>query len=185
MGSFREFSLRRFDGWPACCARMIDIAADFGELTEQAVRELLVAARAAQWSDAQACTLALIIANSAPTERAAATLDEAVPGLRRLSPQQLAHESLRGHTAAVARLVRSFVRGAGRPQRSETYGATTAERAGGRAEGALPRRRGVCRRAKKINILSFALASETRDSHHPYTGEMGVRLAPACPVCTG
>ena len=39
--------------------------------------------------------------------------------------------------------------------------------------------------SKKINIRSFALASETRDSHHPYTGEMGVRLALACPVCTG
>ena len=38
---------------------------------------------------------------------------------------------------------------------------------------------------KKLNILSFALASETRDSHHPYTGEMGVRLAPTCPDCTG
>ena len=38
---------------------------------------------------------------------------------------------------------------------------------------------------QKINILSFALASETRDSHHPYTGEMGVRLALANPVCTG
>ena len=38
---------------------------------------------------------------------------------------------------------------------------------------------------KKLNILSFALASETRDRTHPYTGEMGLRLAPACPVCTG
>ena len=37
----------------------------------------------------------------------------------------------------------------------------------------------------QLNILSFALASETRDSHHPYTGEMGVRLALACPDCTG
>ena len=36
-----------------------------------------------------------------------------------------------------------------------------------------------------LNILSFALASETRDSHHPYTGEMGVRLAPTCPDYTG
>ena len=38
---------------------------------------------------------------------------------------------------------------------------------------------------KKLNILSFALASETRDRTHPYTGEMGLRLALACPVCTG
>ena len=36
-----------------------------------------------------------------------------------------------------------------------------------------------------LSILSFALASETRDSHHPYTGEMGVRLAPTCPDYTG
>ena len=38
---------------------------------------------------------------------------------------------------------------------------------------------------KKINILSFLPPSETRDRTHPYTGEMGVRLAPACPDCTG
>ena len=107
-------SLRRFDGWPACCAQMLNIAADFGELTEQAVRELLVAARAARWSDAHACTLALIIASGTLTERAAATLDEAAPGLRRLSTQQLAHESLRGRTADVAQIVRSCVKQADR-----------------------------------------------------------------------
>ena len=38
---------------------------------------------------------------------------------------------------------------------------------------------------QKLNILSFALASETRDRTHPYTGEMGLRLAPTCPDCTG
>ena len=31
------------------------------------------------------------------------------------------------------------------------------------------------------NVLSFKPPSETRDSHHPYTGEMGVPPAPTCP----
>ena len=34
---------------------------------------------------------------------------------------------------------------------------------------------------QKSNILSFLPPSETGDSHHPYTGEMGVPPAPACP----
>ena len=74
-----------FGEWPACCARMLGSAADFGEpdsgrLTEQAMRELLVAARAALWEDRQACTLALILSNAPMTAKAAAALDEAVPG---------------------------------------------------------------------------------------------------------
>ena len=38
---------------------------------------------------------------------------------------------------------------------------------------------------KKLDVLTFWPLSETRDRTHPYTGEMGLRLALACPVCTG
>ena len=78
---------RRVGEWPDCCARMLDTAADFaepdsGRLTEQAVRELLVAARAARWKDRQACTLAIILSNAPMTAKAAAALEEAVPVLQ-------------------------------------------------------------------------------------------------------
>jgi len=65
---------------------MLDIATGFdergdGRLTEQSVRELLTAARSARWADRQAHTLALLIFLGRMTPRAAATLEEAVPGL--------------------------------------------------------------------------------------------------------
>ena len=38
---------------------------------------------------------------------------------------------------------------------------------------------------EKLDVLTFWPLSETRDRTHPYTGEMGLRLALACPDCTG
>ena len=38
---------------------------------------------------------------------------------------------------------------------------------------------------EKKYVLTFKPPSETRDRTHPYTGEMGLRLAPTCPDCTG
>ena len=105
---------RRVGVWPACCARMLDTAADFGEpdggrLTEQAVRELLVAARAALWEDRQACTLALILSTAPMTAKAAAVLDEAVPGLARHLTRQGIGGKLSGREHAVACIVRHLV----------------------------------------------------------------------------
>ena len=93
---------------------MLDTAANFGELTEQAVRELLVIVRVALWSDTQACTLALIVVDGTMTARATATLEEAVPGLRRHLTRQKIHVPLAGRTVAVACIVRSCVEEAGR-----------------------------------------------------------------------
>jgi len=105
---------RRFGEWPACCARMLGTAADFnepdsGRLTEQAVRELLVTARAARWSDNKACTLALILSSAPMTARAAAALDEAAPGLAGYLARQNIIGELTGREHAVACVIRSFV----------------------------------------------------------------------------
>ena len=91
-----EARLATFDGQTGCCAQMVGIVAEFSErgsshlLTEQAVRELITAARREEWAERQAYTLVLLIFHSAMTARAAATLEEAVPGLARYVAQQRA-----------------------------------------------------------------------------------------------
>ena len=50
---------------------------------------------------------------------------------------------------------------------------------------AMLRNEALLARTQKENILTFKPPSETRDRTHPYTGEMGLRLAPTCPDCTG
>ena len=102
---------------------MVGIAAEFDErggnhLTEQTVRELLTAARLEEWADRQAHTLALLVFHSTMTTRAAATLEEAAPGLARYVAQQRASgRRLEATRPDVARLLR----GGGEAWRGESY----------------------------------------------------------------